>query len=67
MKLNGAEAVSYNAGILTAWYPTYHVCEKSKVEQAFKILGKLLEQKIIERELTVKEFMKMVNDIAEII
>lgn len=96
MQLNGAEAVSYNAGNLTAgdyplgyagdnlnmnnavfydnyyhyyptWYPTYHICEKSKVEQAFKILGKLLEQKIIERELTVKEFMKMVNDIAEII
>lgn len=106
MQLNGSEAVTYNAGNLTAggavlgsagdyplgnagsntlnmnnavfydnyyqpyyhtWYPTYHVCEKSKVEQAFKILGKLLEQKIIERELTVKEFMKMVNDIAEII
>ena len=49
------------------WYPTYHICEKSKIEQAFKIIGKLLENKIIEKDLTVKEFMKIVNDIAEII
>jgi hypothetical protein len=50
------------------WYPTYHyVTEKSKIEQAFKILGKLLELKIVEKELTVKEFMKMVNEIAEVL
>lgn len=49
------------------WYPTYHICEKSKVEQAFKIVGKLLENKIIEKELTVKEFMKLVNDIGELL
>jgi len=49
------------------WYPSYHLCEKSKIEQSFKIIGKLLESKIIEKELTVKDFMKLVNDIAEII
>lgn len=50
------------------WYPSYHYCnEKSKVEQAFKIVGKLLEKDLIEKELTVKQFMKLVNEIAEII
>jgi hypothetical protein len=50
------------------WYPSYHCChEKSKVEQAFKIVGKLLEKDLIEKELTVKQFMKLVNEIAEII
>jgi hypothetical protein len=50
------------------WYPSYHYCnEKSKIEQAFKIVGKLLEKDLIEKELTVKQFMKLVNEIAEII
>ena len=50
------------------WYPSYHyVTEKSKVEQAFKIVGKLLETNFIEKELTVKQFMKLVNEIAEIL
>jgi hypothetical protein len=50
------------------WYPSYHyVSEKSKIEQAFKIVGKLLEKDLIEKELTVKQFMKLVNEIAEII
>jgi len=50
------------------WYPSYHyVSERSKIEQAFKIVGKLLEKDLIEKELTVKQFMKLVNEIAEII
>jgi hypothetical protein len=49
------------------WYPSYHYCEKSKIEQAFKIIGKLMEGEIITKELTVKEFMKLVNDIAGVI
>lgn len=49
------------------WWPSYPVYEKSRVEQAFKIIGKLLEQKIIEKELTIKEFMKLVNDVAELL
>jgi hypothetical protein len=50
------------------YYPTYHYVEsKSKIEQAFKIVGKLFERKIITKDLTVKEFMKLVNDIAEVI
>jgi hypothetical protein len=49
-------------------YPVYHYCnEKSKVEQGFKIVAKLLESKIITKELTIKEFIKLVNDIAEIL
>ena len=50
------------------YYPTYHICEqKSKVEQGFKIVAKMLENKIITKELTIKEFIKLVNDIAEIL
>jgi len=53
--------------LYNTWYPYWHVCEKSRIEQAFKIIGKLMESKIIEKELTVKDFMKLVNDIANII
>jgi prepilin-type N-terminal cleavage/methylation domain-containing protein len=50
------------------YYPIYNYCDnRSKVEQAFKIVGKLLEKDLIKKELTVKEFIKLVNDIAEII
>lgn len=50
------------------WYPSYtYIPEKSKIEQAFKIVGKLLEKDLIEKELTVKQFMKLVNEVAEII
>jgi hypothetical protein len=50
------------------YYPSYHYVEsRSKIEQAFKVVGKLLERKLIEKELTVKEFMKIVNDIAEVL
>ena len=50
------------------WYPsTTFITEKSKIEQSFKIVGKMLETKIITRELNIKEFIKLVNDIAEIL
>lgn len=50
------------------WYPTYiGMPEKSKVEQGFKIVAKMLENKIITKALTIKEFIKLVNDIAEIL
>lgn len=51
------------------WYPSYAytLYTPSKIEQAFKIVGKLLETKIITKDLTVKEFMKTVSDIAEVI
>ena len=61
----------YDSWHLPCWpvyYPTYtYVNEKSKIEQAFKIVSKLLEQKIIIKELTIKEFVKLVNDVAEVI
>lgn len=50
------------------YYPQYHICEqRSKVEQGFKVVAKMLENKIITKELTIKEFIKLVNDIAEIL
>jgi hypothetical protein len=50
------------------WYPIYPmVTEKSKIEQGFKIVGKMLEKKIITKELTIKEFIGLVNDIAELL
>lgn len=54
------------------YYPLYfptttYITEKSKIEQGFKILSKMMETKIITKELTIKEFIKLVNDIAEIL
>ena len=48
------------------YYPNYSICEKSKVEQAFKIVNKLMENKIIDK-ITLKKFIKLVNDIAEVV
>lgn len=47
------------------WYPSI-TYEKSKIEQAFRILQKLMEKKII-KELMVKQFIELVNDIANVI
>ena len=50
------------------WYPTYvGMPEKSNVEQAFKIVGKLIDSGIVVKDLNVKEFIKLVNDIAGIL
>ena len=49
------------------WYPSFHLCNKSKTEQAFKIVGKLMENKIIKADMTVKEFVKLVNEVAELL
>jgi len=49
------------------WYPVYYTYwtrEPSKVEQAFKIVQKLMEKKIIKR-LTLKKFIELVNEIAQ--
>ena len=48
------------------YYPTYTLPEKSKIEQAFKIVSKLMEKKIVSG-LNVKQFVGLVNDIAEIL
>lgn len=50
----------------TTYLPSMHISEKSKVEQAFKIVSKLLEKKII-KTLTVKQFIELTNDISEIV
>lgn len=54
------------------YYPIYYptcqfITEKSKVEQGFKIVAKMIENKIITKELTIKEFIKLVDDIASIL
>jgi hypothetical protein len=68
LSVNGTNFYDCMYHYYPTWYPTYHVCtEKSKIEQAFKIIGKLMEREIITKELTVKEFMKLVNDIAGVI
>jgi len=49
------------------WYPSVSIVpEKSKVEQAFRILGKLLEKKIV-KTVTVKDFIELVNEIAGVL
>ena len=48
------------------YYPVY-VEKEGKVSQAFKIVSKMLEKKIIEKELTIKDFIELVNMIADIL
>ena len=58
----------YHTPYYPIYYPVYGYCnEKSKIEQGFKIVGKMMENKIITKELTIKEFIKLVNDIAELL
>lgn len=47
-------------------YTTYHSTEKSKVEQAFKIVQVLIEKKLVKVD-KVKEFIELVNEIVEIV
>lgn len=51
------------------WYPSYPVYVQgySKLEQGFKIVGKLLEEGIIEKKLNVKEFVKLVHDVTALL
>ena len=48
------------------WYPSIPIPQKNRVEQAFKIMEKLMEKKIVER-LSLKKFIELVNEIAKII
>ena len=57
----------YHHNYYPNWYPSYHICERSKVEQAFKVVGKLLENKVIKGDMNVSRFIKLVNDIAEVL
>ena len=64
----------YERTIIKEYYPVYWpnyvtttVTVPGKLEQAFKIAGKLIEKKIIEKELTVKDFVELVNEISDLI
>ena len=47
-------------------YPSYIIPEKSKIEQAFKIMGRLMEKKII-KDISLQQFIELVNSVAEIL
>ena len=59
---------NYWAPYYPQWYPSYAytLYTPSKIEQAFKVVGKLVENKVI-KDLNVKTFMKLVTDIAEVL
>jgi hypothetical protein len=49
------------------WFPSVsYITEKSRVEQAFRILGKLIEKKVI-KNITTKKFIELVNEISQVI
>lgn len=55
--------------IIKEYYPAYYgtyVDNKSNIEKAFKIVQKLIDKKLVKVE-KVKNFVELVNDIAEII
>jgi len=52
------------------WYPHYPnvIIEKSKVDQAFKIMKILMDKKLVDKDkLTVGKFIELVNKIAEVL
>jgi len=50
------------------YYPQFlnYVSEKNKIEQSFKIINKLIEKKII-KVISVEDFIRLVNEISEIL
>jgi len=73
--MNGGTAIDATVGItwFQQWYPQpvtvglgYYYPQASKLETAFKVVAKLLENKVIE-ELTVKRFIELVNDVAQVL
>lgn len=64
--LNLPDYWGYHTYYYPTWFPSLQISEKSKIEQSFKIIQKLMEKKIIE-ELTVKKFIELVNEIASIL
>ena len=62
--------IQYWQPIVETYYPmayyTYWVEQPNKIEQSFKIVGKLIELKLIKIN-TVKQFIETVNEIAVII
>ena len=56
--------------IVEHYYPVYQQYwlspDKSKLEQSFKIVQKLIEKKLVKID-KVKEFIELVNDIVEVL
>ena len=55
--------------LITTYYPDY-TCywnSPSKIETSFKIVQKLMEKKVIKEPKTIKNFIELVNTIAEIV
>ncbi len=66
----------YERTIIKEYYPTYWpsyitntvtVTAPSKLEQAFKIVSKLIEKRIITKKLKVKDFVELVNQVSDIV
>ena len=54
----------------TWWWPTYYPTiqyVESKVDKAFKIVTKLIEKKLLTKELTVGKFIELVNEISTVL
>ena len=50
------------------YYPSVsYITASSRVDQAFKVITRLVESGIITKEMNVKEFIKAVSDIAEVL
>ena len=71
--LNNSWTGDYYPGTYTplvqTYYPNYTWgwSTPSKIEQSFKIVQKLLEKKVIKEPKTIKDFIKLVNVISEVV
>ena len=64
----------YEKTVIKEYYPAYWpnyvtttIPSPSKLEQAFKIVSKLIEKKIITKKLEVKDFVELVNQVSDVI
>ena len=67
------ELMPDKTGFYDWYYPVYYywnlpctLAEKNKIEQSFKIVQKLMEKKVIDK-MTLKKFITLVNEIANIL
>lgn len=65
-KLDWYNPNTYIRCIDTTYYPFWTVGE-NKIEQSFRLVQKLIEKKVIKEPATVKDFIELINNIAEVI
>ena len=61
----------YERTIIREYYPTFYPSyvnyEKSKLEQSFRVASKLMQIGVVNAKMTVKQFIELVNEVADVL